>query len=702
MSQQQYAGPNRRLPAVLIVSAVPALSFCLFGPFTIFGGNPGEFERGFLELLPTLLPLAGLLWAALTLVGLLLLKGGARDRYLWLVLALGGLVWAQGTFLMHDYGALDGRGLDWQATGRLAWLDLLLWIGVPLAVLAFRTRLKTLLVPAALMIIALQVIGAYETARSFEDSPWHSQPPEVEQPPEALFQHSTGRNVVHIVLDNFQTDVFAELVAEAGLESVFDGFVLFTENAAAAPYTNLAIPSILLGRTFDGSIPDNEFHKEAAESGLPSRLHEMGYRVNLNLMMSLQGTRHSAAYRIPGTIDQTRSELAGAEALDLLDIMLFRATPHLARGWVYNDNNWRIRRLVDRAETLPKAFVHRDYLRRYARRIRAADADPAYHFIHVWPPHPPYVTRADGTPAGEALPNTRENYRHEARATLQAVTTVIESLKERKLYDNSLIVLQSDHGGAFEPDFTPKRMFALLAVKPRDSRGEMTTSRAQSSVTDVAATIVEQEGLDVDWPGESVFAISESEPRARHYAMYHDEDNETLRTVRIKGPLGSPDSYERLDPRDLAVYRPVYQYGEVANVGLEGDGTGYLGAGWSMPFPNLVWNNGHEATLEIPTEPTEQALELSLWLLPSIHGDDWPRQRIILRIADQEIGRWELTERESTKLTARIPAGLTDTDELVLGFEFPDAVRQRDIGVGQDRRLQAVALGRFRLREAGD
>src|SRR5699024_3125340 len=103
--------------------------------------------------------------------------------------------------------------------------------------------------------------------------------------------------------------------------------------------------------------------------------------------------------------------------------------------------------------------------------------------------------------------------------------------------------------------------------------------------------------------------------------------------------------------------------------------------------------------LIIPVEPSGKELDLSLWLLPSIHGDSWPRQRIILDMQDQEIARWELTERESVELKASIPAELTDTDELVLHFQFPDAVRQPDIGVGQDRRLQAIALSGFRLTE---
>src|SRR5699024_7566699 len=151
--------------------------------------------------------------------------------------------------------------------------------------------------------------------------------------------HSTGPNILHIVLDNFQSDVFAELVTEEGLESAFDGFVQFTENAAAAPYTSLAILSIQLGRSFDGSVSNSDFRKEAAAKCILSRLHGLGYRVNLSLMRSLAGIQHDVAYNIPSTHWESPAGAARSEALKLLDVMFFRLAPHLARAWFYNDNN---------------------------------------------------------------------------------------------------------------------------------------------------------------------------------------------------------------------------------------------------------------------------------------------------------------------------------------------------------------------------
>lgn len=53
--------------------------------------------------------------------------------------------------------------------------------------------------------------------------------------PMELLKYSSSQNIVHIILDSFQTDIFWELVAEEGLEDDLEGFVLFKENMGTAP-----------------------------------------------------------------------------------------------------------------------------------------------------------------------------------------------------------------------------------------------------------------------------------------------------------------------------------------------------------------------------------------------------------------------------------------------------------------------------------
>jgi len=678
------------------IALLPVLTLFVFGTFTLYVGNQSEFATGLAELWPFLLVLSVITWVILA-TPVLLLRGPVRDVYLCLLFAAGMALWIQGNFLTGHYGVLDGRGIEWQAFEWPAWADILLWLAVIIAALFLYRRLVGLLLPASLVLIAIQVVGAAQLLMHADDELWHREQPPTAQPPEEIFHYSVDHNIVHLVLDNFQTDVFEELITELELEQEFDGFTLFRETSAAAPYTSMAIPSIFKGTVYDGSQAPDEFFQTGMKEGFHSRLHDEGFRVNLSVLQTMEGSRYDHHYRIPNVYAASTADIARMESALILDVALFRHVPHLFRNWVYNDNNWRIQQWIDDKSVLPISFAHKQFFRSYTENIEPRLDGPAYHFVHLWPPHPPYVTTETGEYAGRALPNTRENYLNEARAILRYTVDFLDRLRQLDLYDDALILVHSDHGGAFEPEFTPTRMLTLMAVKPRGASGTLQTSEASVSLTDVGATVLDLAGIDLAWPGRSVFHVGEQEQRVRHYSFWHGEDNRQLGRVVIDGSLYSEESYTYTDSIEVTPERTSYQPGETVEVGLRGTGSMYLGRGWSTPEPGIAWNNGHKATLLIPMEPQEADLQLTLWLIPAIYDQVLENQRIRLYAGDQEVGRWELNEAAGTQLQTTIPVELLQSGELKLRFELPDAASQRELGVGGDQRLQGIALSRFRL-----
>jgi hypothetical protein len=682
--------------SIIGIALLPILTLVLFGSFNLYAGNPDEFASGFSQVLPLLLAvcLAGTLVLA---VPGLLLRGSARQRYLCLLLGLGVLLWLQGNFMPGDYGVIDGRGIEWQAFAGAAWVDILLWLSVIVIAFVFHRQLIALALPVSLVLVLIQSVAAVQLVLGSDEDLWQANGTATAEPPEGIFHYSRQHNIVHLVLDNFQTDVFEELVEELDLDRHFEGFTLFREAAAVAPYTAMAIPSIFHGRVYDGSESVDAFFRSAMEDGFHARLHDEGYRVNLSVLQSMANGPHDHHYRIPGVHAASPGAIARSEAALLMDVSLFRHSPHLTRNWIYNDHNWRVRQWTSEAEVLPISFAHKHFFGEYTDRIEARLDGPAYHFIHLWPPHPPYVTTATGAYAGEVLPNEREHYLDEARAIVQYTVDFLERLRSLGLYDDALILIHSDHGGAFEPEFTPTRMLSLMAVKPPQADGVLETSSAPVSLGDVAATVLTLTDIDPSWPGRSVFDVGEQDQRVRHYSFWHGEDNRQLGRVLIDGSLYTAESYTYTDSIEVDVERKPYIPGKPVEVGLRGTGSMYLGRGWSTPEPGIVWSNNHEATLQIPLAPQDTDRELSLWLIPAIYDGVLERQRIRLYLEDTEIGNWELDERTGTRLQTTVPAELMQSGELELRFELPDAASQHALGVGGDQRLQAIALIRFLL-----
>src|SRR5699024_8036319 len=123
--------------------------------------------------------------------------------------------------IVPDYGGLDGDELA--LGGQPGWLvfDAFLWVLLPLAVILARQKLWRWAGPIAAMLLLIQVLPA---ARAVVQMPsvlefHHSFLDDAQ-----AFSFSEDRNVIMIVLDAFQADVFGELLEdEPGLRQELAG-----------------------------------------------------------------------------------------------------------------------------------------------------------------------------------------------------------------------------------------------------------------------------------------------------------------------------------------------------------------------------------------------------------------------------------------------------------------------------------------------
>ncbi|UCF35393.1 MAG: sulfatase-like hydrolase/transferase [Acidobacteriota bacterium] len=672
----------------------------LLGTAIAFLGNTDEFEVGY-SLVSTFYPVPFLALFLLLFIPSLIPAEGWWQRYSAAVFVLGVLLWLQGNFLMWDYGVLDARGMHWEAFTWQHSMDFLIWIAAVAVAIGFSATLSKAIPFTVWMLIVMQGVTFYWTLREFGGEEFWIKKFEVHgQPPEEIFHYSRTRNILHIVMDSFQTDIFHELVQEEDIEEDLDGFTLFWNNAGAAPYTSFSIPAIFSGKVYEGSVTEQEYYQRSMTEGFQNTLYDKGYVVNLVPEMSMRESRYSNYYDIPKIYNGSQTEIARQHAAFLLDISLFRHVPHLLRQWVYNENNWRISLwMLDPSNVA--SLQQKIFFRDYTTRISPTREEPVYSFVHIWPPHPPYVTDEDGDYAGTVLPNTRENFKNEARAALYLFLDFIEKLKEAGAYDQSLIILQGDHGGSSVPrvdgedlDFIPTRLAALLTVKLPGKHGPLQVSEAPTSIVDVANTILKSEGLKSDFPGRPVFEISPDEDRERWYAFFRGEERKdrTLSLYSIRGSIYRADSYREESRHEIQVRQQLYNLGDEIQFGLEGNGQPYLGAGWAAQMDRYCWTKQDRATLEIDLPPTTSDLVLAASYIPNVSPPVLPEQRIGVLVNGERVATWNATERKKLQSRAQVPANLTEKGHLTIEFELPDAASPSKLGLGGDLRELGIAL----------
>lgn len=651
------------------------LTLFVIGPVTLYQGNQGEFVVS----LPSLL--AALALPALILIVILMAAGyllpeKARQRYISFIFVLGLLLWIQGHLLVWNYGVLAGQDIDWSRDVWRGWVDGALWVGLLLLAVFLYKKIFKIAATVSLLILSFQLVLLIVTSIQKPDL-WRAQG-QAEGPglpPSGMFEFSSRQNVIHILLDGFQSDLFQEIIKESPgrYDQALDGFTFFAETTAVYPSTYLSIPALLSGEVYRNEIPIPEFLDRVMRGpNIPNVLHDRGYQVDLALAeFYRRRIRHYSHFTIPIPYGVSVQELRRTNAALMMDLVLFRSAPHVLKSYIYNDQSWLLERWVagPSRERSTVHFSHKAFLDDIRDHLVVNKTEPVYKYFQLQTPHPPIVV--DGTCRYAARrPPSRENRKIQARCSLEQVILFLDKLRAESIYDNSLIVIQADHGagqeiavGRAESGPTEDRgpgdreglskiagyALPLMLVKPLGSHGPLKVSRAPALITDTPATIGSLLGLDQKFSGQSVFDLDPAAPRKRNF-FYYDWLNEKWREKyfhhldeyaiigdpsdpnawQLASILHSPEATYRVREIDFGteVSNPFKRFGWSAN--LKDPRQGYT----------FNWALGETASLFIAL-PKSGTVELAA-VLKSLPFPE--PQRITVKLDGREVGTWELSK----------------------------------------------------------
>lgn len=571
------------LPALLI-----ALQLSLFGPHTIFAGNEAEFAASFWAVAPHLALPATVLFGVLIAPGLIL-RGRWRATYVALLFSLTIVLWVQANLLVADYGPLDGTSIDWSLQAWRNKYELALWIAVPVLAVLAAQKLAPVAAFGSGVLLALQavvLISSTLQADAGTRARWRG-------PSDAMFELSRTRNAFHLVLDTFNSDVFAEILeAERPLlDRQLSGFIFFEDHAGAFPTTMASMPAMLTGTAYRNEEPLQKYIRDHFKQGSLFRtLRDQGFRVDDVTEMHFDNQSATNFFRMPRPYVSYEAYTEFA-AWQLADLSLFRHAPHVMRSWIFNGQAWRLQNRF--GQNLSTASTSRRYhpvngaavLDEFARRMRVTTDEPMYKFIHVGIPHLPVVVNAE-CDFTRVVRYTRESFRGQARCGVARVAAFLDRLRQLGVYDDSLIIVTADHGNGLPPrrfandralpdedlSVTAGKALALLLIKPPKSTGGVRISQAPTAITDIPVTVADALGVHHNLPGEPILKISESTPRTRTFAAY-DWENEDwkasyfdhLDLLEITGRIRDGnswtlrDSLYAPDAEDASRHRGLYE-----------------------------------------------------------------------------------------------------------------------------------------------
>ena len=512
----------------------------LLGPYHMFVTNRDEFSITGWDLLGVLWPTLLVSTIALAIV-VWVLRRSDRAMPVSVITGLTLYAYAQFYFLVWSYGIFDGRDIDWGNNVLAPVVELAVLAAIVLLSVwqARRFERAALAMVALLFFAEVVVLGAraYRVESAASSVAGGSRIADYFVPEgtgavgSRVHELSSTKNVVIVLLDTLQSDVFEKLVEANGeIEKGLEGFVFFRNASGIFPYTTLTVPALLTGEHYEAGDQIKEYWSRVAAKDLMSVLPAAGF-VNSSLRLGARS----------GYLDGR--SIVGRDVARLVKLALFRQVPHLLKPAVYDADESLIRAFV--SEDVPATEPELDVAVWDTLIASSAVSGDRQHFkfLHFWGMHPPAFVDRDCRPRHKS--GLRAAVEEQADCAVSKFVAYLERLKELGVYDQSLIFLVADTGSKYSiggrdaaadgtiPEFVFSSAHPTIAMKDFDSRGPMRVSAAPVSLLDVYPTIVSRVGLGGDSSsGMDLLEIPTDRSRPRTFYYYKGAQEAKLASIQ--------------------------------------------------------------------------------------------------------------------------------------------------------------------------
>ena len=336
-----------------------------------------------------------------------------------------------------------------------------------------------------------------------------------------LWEIGDQENLVILVLDSFDQNYLTKLIEEDNEELYkLDGFRYFSNYSGLFRSTTYGITPLLTGDTF--------INQEGWEEYLETNgtyyddLISQGYDIDVysGEWKHVPGyVRDKVRNIIDAKITMKGVRLKAAELLYRLAWSKYLPDYVKCYVWLYGPELEGFERYD--SDSVPFDWYNSTFRDGLKQNGVSVSSGKQFKFIHLYGAHEPYFT-------GKDLEDVDENWDVDSipQGAIKLATIYIEELKKVGVYDDSTIIITSDHGSTHVPGILSN---PILLIKEKGSHGALIESKAPVSEADFGATVVDLLNGDAEYKNEeSALTIKEDAVRERKYYGYLFTDDDTI------------------------------------------------------------------------------------------------------------------------------------------------------------------------------
>lgn len=519
-----------------------SFTFIFFGPCELYLQNTSDMTFPFALLAPTA-ALAGLGVFAVLLAVLLLLRGKPFNYAVSLLFAATLAGYLQGNFWNVDHGALDGSAVTWQNYKWAMLKDLAAWMLVIAAVfllLYFSRKLWTrALESVSLLLVAVQVAAlvslAYATNLSEHQDRYLST--------DGMFELAPSQNVVFFLLDRCDRSYLDEVIARhPEWADELNGFTSYQDFTGSFSRTYASVTYLLTGVRDEDAAPfevrKRDYLSRAWErSTFLDGLHGAGYEVGLySHIGDVVGSMDNVEGKIDNIGRSTVNYSRRVMLTKMLELSAYRYAPEALKPYfqLYTGD-------LDAVQTSPNQNLYQIDDPAFWERYRAQGLSVndsltgCFRFYHFQGAHFPFNM-------DEQAQRTDTSWSDQARyaqvsGNLEMIFQYLDALRELDLYDDTTVVITTDHAADY-PDWpttgiglsrldSPRLLPLLIKPAHADTSRPMELSHKQICQDNLRSSIAGWFGLDTEG-ARTIESIGEDEQMRRTFWMLlYDETLET-------------------------------------------------------------------------------------------------------------------------------------------------------------------------------
>lgn len=519
-----------------IILLFPAAMLGILSPLEIYAGNKSELYFGIKDFIWLF---AGISLAAV-LVGAIILAIFPRpiaNACHILCFAVTFMMYIQNMFLNKKLIKTDGSKVDWSQYATYTKINTAIWILVILGIIIGYYLIKnpkknTIVVYISGVLAAIQLVAA---ASVIMTNPYTVDTDQIYiLNPDREFKLAKGDNIIVIILDRYSNGQFDQMLEDnTEAAGIYQDFTYYNNANSKYNYTFPSIPYMMTHVDANCDITANEFKENVWKEGISQEFHDtlasQGYTYNL-YTNSQQAICHDPENLI-GSVDNVEELQSVKRTINkpymlfimtktsLLKYAPYAAKPRLEIQTFYYDG-------IVNVEGMKYCSSGNDSFYKGLKETGLSVDDTIENQLvvaHLTGLHNPLNIDENGN----SVPDDSVTIEQSQQGINLMLEEYFNQLKALGKYDESTIIITSDHGRYFDTyDLQP-----LYLIKPakdnanaggsktakdiNGSLGELRINSAPISSEDFIPTVLDLIGQDYSKYGTSIFDWKDGDSRER-------------------------------------------------------------------------------------------------------------------------------------------------------------------------------------------